>query len=147
MVKDDGFTPEQLEKWDHDHVWHSFTQMRHYESFVVESAQGCRLKDIHGNEFIDGVSSLWCNVHGHGHPVLNNALRRQMEQVSHVTNLGASHSTTIRLAKKLVEITPGNLNHVFFCSDGANAVEVALKMAFQYWQQCETPQPNRTKYV
>lgn len=140
-------TTEELERWDRDHVWHSFTQMKHYRPFVVESARGCRLTDIHGHEVIDGVSSLWCNVHGHRHPDLDEALRQQIDRVSHVTNLGASNTTTIRLAKQLVDITPSSLNHVFFCSDGANAIEVALKMAFQFWQQCDSPQPRRTKYI
>ena len=121
--------------------------MRHYDPFVIESAQGCRLYDIHGNEFIDGVSSLWCNVHGHRHPVLDDAIQRQLKRVAHVTNLGASNPATIRLAKELVELTPEGLEHVFFCSDGANAIEVALKMAFQFWQQCESPCPSRTTYV
>ena len=140
-------SPEQLEKWDREHVWHSFTQMKHYDPFVVQSAAGCRLTDIHGNEVIDGVSSLWCNVHGHRHPALDRAIKDQVDLVSHVTNLGASQTRTIQLAKRLVDVTPAGLNHVFFCSDGANAIEVALKMAFQYWQQCESPQPGRTKYV
>lgn len=140
-------TNKELEEWDVRHVWHSFTQMEHYEPFIVESAQGCRLKDIHGREYIDGVSSLWCNVHGHRHPVLDAAIKNQVDLVSHVTNLGASNTTTIQLAKKMVDITPASLEHVFFCSDGANAIEVALKMAFQYWQQCDTPQLTRTKYV
>lgn len=140
-------TPTELLEWDRKHVWHSFTQMRHYDPFVVESAEGCRLKDIHGREYIDGVSSLWCNVHGHRHPVLDEAIESQLRKVAHVTNLGASNSTTIRLAKALVDLTPGGLEHVFFCSDGANAIEVALKMAFQFWQQCETPRPRRTAYV
>lgn len=137
----------ELEDWDRQHVWHSFTQMKHYEPFIIDHAEGCKLFDIHGRQYIDGVSSLWCNVHGHRNPVLDDAIRQQLDRVSHVTNLGASCTTTIRLARRLIEIVPANLQHVFFCSDGANAIEVALKMAFQFWRQCETPRPARTKYV
>lgn len=137
----------QLTQWDRDHVWHSFTQMKHYEPFIVERAHGCRLVDVEGREYLDGVSSLWCNVHGHNHPMINGSIAAQLERVAHVTNLGASNSRTIELARKLVELTPEGLEHVFFCSDGANAIEVALKMAFQYWQQCEQPIPSRNRYV
>ena len=138
---------EQLEFWDQKHVWHSFTQMASYTPFIVESAKGCRIRDIHGNEYIDAVSSLWCNVHGHQHAKINAAIQDQLKKVAHVTNLGASNVETILLAKMLVDVTPDNLEHVFFCSDGANAIEVALKIAFQYWQQCDQPEPKRTKYI
>ncbi|MBN1396205.1 MAG: aspartate aminotransferase family protein [Pirellulales bacterium] len=109
--------------------------MAEYEPFIVERAEGCLLFDIDGNRYIDGVSSLWCNIHGHRHPAIDAAVREQLERVAHVTNLGASNPTTIRLAKRLVDITPAGLNHVFFSDDGATAVEVAVKMAFQYWRQ------------
>lgn len=121
--------------------------MASYTPFVIESAKGCRIRDIHGNEYIDAVSSLWCNVHGHQHPKINAAIQEQLKKVAHVTNLGASNVETIVLAKMLVDLTPAGLEHVFFCSDGANAIEVALKIAFQYWQQCEQPEPRRTKYI
>ena len=121
--------------------------MESYTPFVIESAKGCRIRDIHGNEYIDAVSSLWCNVHGHQHPKINAAIHEQLKKVAHVTNLGASNVETIVLAKMLVDLTPAGLEHVFFCSDGANAIEVALKIAFQYWQQCEQPEPERTKYI
>jgi adenosylmethionine-8-amino-7-oxononanoate aminotransferase len=81
------------------------------------------------------VSSLWCNVHGHRHPALDAAIRRQLDEVAHVTLLGVAHPTTVKLARRLVEIAPAGLNHVFFSDSGAAAVEVALKMAFQYWKQ------------
>ncbi len=121
--------------WDRTLVWHAFTQMAEYEPLVIESAEGCVLVDIDGREYIDGVSSLWCNIHGHRHPTIDAAVRAQLDRVAHVTNLGASNPTTIRLAKRLVDITPPGLNHVFFSDDGATAVEVAVKMAFQYWRQ------------
>ncbi|MDP6556119.1 MAG: aminotransferase class III-fold pyridoxal phosphate-dependent enzyme, partial [Pirellulaceae bacterium] len=89
---------------------------------------------MEGREYLDGVSSLWCNVHGHRQPRLDAALQEQLQRVAHVTSLGMSNPTTIRLAKRLVDITPVGLEHVFFSSDGSSAVEVALKMAFQYWR-------------
>ena len=118
----------ELQDWDRTHVWHAFTQMAEYEPFVVERAEGCLLTDIDGNEYIDGVSSLWCNVHGHRHPKIDAAIRAQLDRVAHVTNLGSSNPTTILLAKRLAEIAPPGLRRVFFSDDGATAVEVALKM-------------------
>ena len=138
---------QKLADWDRDHVWHSFTQMKHYTPFVVAAAEGARIIDVDGNEYIDEVSSLWCHVHGHRHPMLDAALKQQVDRVAHVTNLGGSNDQTIQLARLLAELTPGDLKHVFFCSDGANSIEVALKMAFQYWQQRHHPEPQRVKYV
>jgi len=114
---------------------------------ILEAAQGCELVDIDGNRYLDGVSSMWCTVHGHRHPYIDAAIRDQLDQVAHVTNLGCSNSTTIRLAKRLADLTPADLDHVFFCSDGASALEVALKIAFQYWHQCDSPQPKKTSYI
>lgn len=138
---------EDLERWDRELVWHPFTQMAEYHPFIVESADGCVLTDIHGREYLDGVSSLWCNIHGHRHPHLDDALRRQLDRVAHVTALGASHPLMIQLARRLVDVTPAGLNHVFFASDGAAAVEVALKLAFQYWRQRPDPRPGKTQYI
>ena len=139
--------PETLAAWDREHVWHAFTQMAEYEPLLIERAEGCTLFDSTGRAYLDGVSSLWCNVHGHAHPRINAAIREQLDKVAHTTLLGASNSTTVRLARRLVELAPVGLNHVFFSSDGSSSVEVALKMAFQYWQQCENPRPAKTKYV
>ena len=133
--------------WDRTHVWHAFTQMAEYEPFVIERAEGCVLVDIDGNEYIDGVSSLWCNVHGHRHPKIDAAICEQLGKVAHVTNLGGSNPTTILLAKRLVDIAPPGLQHVFFSDDGATAVEVAVKMAFQYWRQRSDPRPEKTCYL
>ena len=121
--------------------------MAEYEPLIIESASGCTLVDIEGRRFLDGVSSLWCNVHGHRHARLDAAVRGQLERVAHVTNLGLSNPTTIQLAKRLVDLAPDGLQHVFFSGDGTCAVEVALKMAFQYWQQRSDPRPDKTKYV
>lgn len=138
---------EDIKTWDRQFVWHAFTQMAEYEPFLIERAHGCTLVDTEGREYLDGVSSLWCNIHGHRHPRLDEAIRQQLDKVAHVTSLGMSNPTTVRLAKRLVDITPSGLNHVFFSSDGSSAVEVALKMAFQYWRQRDDPRPQKTKYL
>ncbi len=140
-------TREQLYEWDRQIVWHPFTQMAEYEPLIFERAEGCELVDVDGRRYIDGVSSLWCNIHGHRHRRIDAAVREQLDRVAHVTALGASNPTTIRLAKRLVDLAPAGLNHVFFSDDGATAVEVAIKMAFQYWRQRPDPRPEKTVYV
>jgi adenosylmethionine-8-amino-7-oxononanoate aminotransferase len=138
---------DELEGWDREFVWHAFTQMAEYQPLLIERASGCRLIDVHGREYLDGVSSLWCNVHGHRHPRLDGALREQLGKVAHVTSLGMSNPTTVQLAKRLVDLAPQGLRHVFFSGDGSSAVEVAIKMSFQYWRQRTNPQPERTRFV
>jgi adenosylmethionine---8-amino-7-oxononanoate aminotransferase len=138
---------DDLRDWDLRHHWHAFTQMAEYEPLIIQRAIGCRLIDIDGREYIDGASSMWCNVHGHNHPRINAAIREQLDRVAHCTALGMGCDTTVRLAKRLADLAPGDLEHVFFASDGSSAVEVALKMAFQYWRQCENPQPGKTKFI
>lgn len=139
--------PEDLLHWDRKHYWHSFTQMAEYEPLVIDRAEGVWLYDIEGRRLLDGASSMWCIVHGHNHPVINQAIIEQVGKVTHSTSLGMSNSTTIRLARRLVEATPEGLDHVFFSSDGSSANEVALKTAFQYWRQCEEPKPQKTKFL
>src|SRR6476659_4138541 len=139
-------TLDDLLAWDRRYIWHAFTQMAEHDPLIIERAEGCTLIDIDGKRYLDGVSSLWCNVHGHRHPKIDAAVREQLDRVEHVTSLGLSNPTTIRLAKKLVDLSPAGLNHVFFSDSGASAVEVALKLAFQYWRQGEKPEPRRTKY-
>ncbi len=140
-------TREELLDWDRRHYWHAFTQMAEYEPLVIERAEGCRLFDIDGRSYLDGASSMWCNVHGHRHPRIDAAVREQLDRVAHATSLGMGCDTTVRLAKRLADLAPGDLNRVFFASDGSSAVEVALKMAFQYWRQCEKPRPEKTKFI
>jgi adenosylmethionine-8-amino-7-oxononanoate aminotransferase len=143
-------TRSQLEQWDRDHVWHPFTPMQSYAEeppLIVQRAEGFHLFDLDGRAYIDGVSSLWCNVHGHRVPVLDDAIRRQLDEVAHSTLLGLSNVPAVKLARKLVEVSPAGLDHVFFSDDGATAVEVALKMAFQYWRQRPEPKPNKTRYL
>jgi adenosylmethionine-8-amino-7-oxononanoate aminotransferase len=141
---------EQLEQWDREHVWHPFTPMQQYAAerpLIIDRAEGCLLIDLDGREYIDGVSSLWCNVHGHRVPELDAAVREQLDRVAHSTLLGASNVPAVRLARRLVELAPPGLTRVFFSDDGATAVEVALKMAFQYWRQCPRPRPEKTRFL
>lgn len=137
----------ELHEWDRQHYWHAFTQMADYEPLVIDRAEGVWLFTEEGQPLLDGVSSMWCNVHGHRHPRIDQAIKDQLDRVAHVTSLGVSNSTTIRLAKRLVDCTPSGLECVFFSSDGSSAVEVALKMAFQYWRQCDDPQPQRDLFL
>jgi len=123
----------RLQHADRFHHWHGFTQMAGYESLLIERGEGSWLIDSQGRRLLDGVSSLWCNVHGHNHPQINAAIVDQLSRVAHVTSIGMGCVTTARLAERLAEIAPGDLDHVFFSSDGASAVEAALKMALQYW--------------
>ncbi|HEV3136503.1 MAG TPA: adenosylmethionine--8-amino-7-oxononanoate transaminase [Pirellulales bacterium] len=146
-VKSTEPTRGELDRWDREIVWHAFTQMSEYEPLIIERAQGCTLTDIDGREYLDATSSVWCNVHGHRHPKLDAAVREQLDKVAHVTSLGSSNPTTIKLARRLVELSPEGLEHVFFSDNGATAVEVALKMALQYWRQRDDPRPNKTTYL
>src|SRR4029077_1083627 len=141
---------EDLEKWDREHVWHPFTPMQLYAAerpLIIERAEGCLLFDLDGRPYIDGVASLWCNVHGHRVPELDGALRRQLGRVPHSTLLGVSNVPAIELARKLVTLAPPGLTRVFFSDDGSTAVEAALKLAFQYWRQREDPRPRKTKFL
>ena len=104
------------------------------EPLVIDSADGIYLKDIDGNVYMDGVSSLWVNVHGHCHAHINEAIKKQIDRVSHSTLLGLSNTPSIALAKRLVDIAPQGLKKVFYSDNGSTAVEIALKMAYQYWQ-------------
>ncbi|MFN3193672.1 MAG: adenosylmethionine--8-amino-7-oxononanoate transaminase [Aureliella sp.] len=136
-----------LEAFDREHYWHAFTQMAEYEPLIFEKGNGAWLETSDGRRLLDAVSSLWCNVHGHRCPEIDDAIRAQLEKVAHVTSLGASCPVSIELAKKLVDVSPAPLQHVFFGSDGSSAVEVALKMAFQYWRQCDNPEPQRDLFL
>jgi adenosylmethionine---8-amino-7-oxononanoate aminotransferase len=141
---------ETIEHWralDRSVVWHAFSQMSDYDGLIIESAKGCWLSSIDGKRYFDGASSMWCNVHGHSHPYINQAIATQLSRVAHVTNLGMSHPITLTLAQRLVSIAPDGLEHVFFSGDGASAVEVAMKMAFQFWRQCPRPELQRTKFI
>jgi adenosylmethionine---8-amino-7-oxononanoate aminotransferase len=140
-------SPSQL---DRDHLWHPFTQQRDWceeEPLVIERGDGTDLIDAEGRRYIDGVSSLWCNVHGHRHPLIDEALREQLDRVAHSTMLGLTHPGAAELASRLVDLSPAGLNRVFYSDSGSTAVEVALKMAFQYWQQRGGQHVRRTSFV
>jgi len=141
---------QQLEIDDKKYIWHPFTQMQDYvkeESLIIEEGNGCTLKDIYGNEYIDGVSSLWTNVHGHKKKELDIAIKKQLDKIAHSTLLGLSNVPAIRYAKKIVEITPSELTRVFYSDSGSTAVEIALKIAFQYHQQAEDGNPEKKKFI
>ena len=128
---------DKLKELDHSYLWHPFTQMQNWlseEPCIISGADGNFLIDVHGRKYLDGVSSLWCNVHGHRKKALDDAIRAQLERMSHSTFLGLSHVPGIRLAEKLIAIAPQGLRRVFYSDSGATAVEIALKMAVQYWQ-------------
>lgn len=131
-----GSSPEQLKAWDRDHVWHPFTPMGPYmegQPPVIARAEGFRLQDVDGRWYLDGSSSIWLNVHGHGQPALDQAIRDQLEHVAHSTLLGQGNVVATVLAKRLVEVTPPGLERVFFSDSGATAVEIALKAAIQWF--------------
>ena len=133
---------------DRAHLWHPFTQQRDWareDPVIVERAEGTDLIDTHGRRYIDGVSSLWCNVHGHRHPRIDAAIREQLDRVAHSTMLGLSHPSAIELARRLVEIAPPGLTRVFYSDSGSTATEIALKMAFQYWRQ--RGEDQRTRFI
>jgi adenosylmethionine---8-amino-7-oxononanoate aminotransferase len=135
---------------DRDHLWHPFTQQRGWveeEPLIVERAEGSHLIDAEGRRYLDGVSSLWCNVHGHRHAGIDAAIQDQLGKVAHSTMLGLSHGGAAELAARLVEIAPPGLSRVFFSDSGSTATEIALKMAFQYQQQRGGQHARRTSFV
>jgi adenosylmethionine-8-amino-7-oxononanoate aminotransferase len=135
---------------DHRHLWHPFTQQRGWEAedpIVVESAEGTDLIGTDGSRYIDGTSSLWCNLHGHRHPLIDAAIRAQLDRVAHSTMLGLTHAPAAELAARLVAIAPPGLNRVFYSDAGSTATEIALKMAFQYWRQQGGQHARRTSFI
>lgn len=133
---------------DHKYLWHPFTQMRTWladQPLIIERGEGNYLIDLNGRRYLDGVSSLWCNVHGHRKARLDQALREQIDRIAHSTMLGLSNTAAIELAEKLVEIAPPGLSRAFYSDSGAEAVEVAARMAAQYWQL--VGQPQRTLFI
>jgi adenosylmethionine-8-amino-7-oxononanoate transaminase len=134
---------EQLMQKNKEYVWHPFTQMKGYmedEPLIIARGEGRKLYDVQGNGYWDGVSSIWLNVHGHRVKELDDAIRSQLDQVAHSTLLGMANVPAILLAEKLIEIMPPGLTKVFYSDSGATAVEIALKMAVQYWQHKGKPQ-------
>jgi adenosylmethionine-8-amino-7-oxononanoate aminotransferase len=139
---------EQLKRLDHTYLWHPFTQMQGWmgeEPCIIERGEGHYLIDVQGKRYLDGTSSLWCNVHGHRKQELDQAIKTQLDRIAHSTFLGLSHVPGIELAEKVVEIAPAGLQRVFYSDDGATAVEIALKIAVQYWQL--KGKANRTRFA
>ncbi|MBF6570804.1 MAG: adenosylmethionine--8-amino-7-oxononanoate transaminase [Candidatus Binataceae bacterium] len=140
---------QKLRDEDHRYLWHPFTQMRTWladdEPLIVERGEGNWLIDVNGRRYLDGVSSLWCNVHGHRNPVLDAALHAQIEKIAHSTMLGMANAPAIELARELIAIAPAGLSRVFYSDSGAEAVEVAIRIAAQYWQLRN--EPRRTRFV
>ena len=143
-------TETDLRRWDNEHVWHPFSAMQAYveeNAPIIADGDGFHLTDVSGRRYLDGISALWCNVHGHRVPEIDTAIRQQLDRVAHTTLLGSSSESSIELARKLVERTPAGLNRVFYSDSGSTAVEVALKMAFQYHRQKARPESNRDTFV
>ena len=137
-----------LAELDKKYLWHPFTQMADWEKediLIIEKAEGCYLIDTEGRRYLDGVSSLWCNVHGHRVKEIDDAIRDQLDKVAHTTFLGLSNVPAIELAQELISIAPQGLTRVFYSDSGSEAVEIALKMAYQYWQQ--KGEKKRTRFV
>ncbi|MFZ1803244.1 MAG: adenosylmethionine--8-amino-7-oxononanoate transaminase [Nitrospira sp.] len=129
---------KQLRNWDRRYLWHPFTQMQEWEQedpLIIERGNGSYLIDTEGNRYLDGTSSIWVNLHGHRHPTLNHAIKKQLDNIAHSTFLGLSNPPAIELARALIRIAPKRLTRVFYSDNGSTAVEIALKMAVQYWQQ------------
>ena len=143
-------TGKRLEKLDKMYLWHPFTQMQDWEKepqIIIESGKGSSLTDIRGREYLDGVSSLWVTVHGHGKKEINAAVTSQLKRIGHSTLLGLSNVPAVRLAEKLVQIAPKGLSRIFYSDSGSTAVEIALKIAFQYWQQKGPEYQRKTGFL
>ncbi|RKL64870.1 adenosylmethionine--8-amino-7-oxononanoate transaminase [Salipaludibacillus neizhouensis] len=137
-------THELIEK-SKKHLWLPFTQMKDYDEdpLIIESGDGIKVKDIHGKEYFDGFSSVWLNVHGHRKKELDNAIKNQLEKIAHSTLLGMTNVPATELAEKLIELSPEKLTRVFYSDSGAEAMEIALKMAFQYWKNIGRPEKQK----
>ncbi|HEX5386602.1 MAG TPA: adenosylmethionine--8-amino-7-oxononanoate transaminase [Gemmatimonadales bacterium] len=130
----------QLNAWDDAHLWHPFTPQSVYRSedpLMVVAGDGHYLIDADGHRYLDGVASLWCNLFGHRRPEIDRAIHEQLGRIAHSTLLGHASEPAVRLAKRLIDIAPEGLPRVFFSDNGSTAVEVALKLAYQYWQQAD----------
>ncbi|MFC1518041.1 adenosylmethionine--8-amino-7-oxononanoate transaminase [Candidatus Margulisiibacteriota bacterium] len=139
-----------LKEKDKQFVWHPFTQMKDWqdeEQLVITKGKGVYLWDEHGNKYIDGVSSLWVNLHGHKHPHIDDALKRQVDKLAHSTLLGLANDVSVELAEKLIKIAPRGLTKVFYSDNGSTAMEIAVKMAYQYWQQYGEVESRKSQVV
>ena len=140
----------ELEELDKRYLWHPFTQMSDWEKepqLVIESGKGSALIDIRGKIYIDGVSSLWVTVHGHRKKEIDRAVSAQLKKIAHSTLLGLSNVPAVLLAEKLVQISPPGLSKVFYSDSGSTAVEIGLKIAFQYWRQKGQEYRSKTGFI
>jgi adenosylmethionine---8-amino-7-oxononanoate aminotransferase len=139
---------ERIKRLDRDFVWHPFTQMKLWEEgdpLIIDSAEGIYLIDLDGNRYIDGVSSLWVNLFGHRVKEIDDAVRDQLDKVAHSTLLGLGNTPSAEFAELLIEAVPDSLTRVFYSDSGSTATEIALKIAFQFWQQ--TGKEKKSKFV
>jgi adenosylmethionine-8-amino-7-oxononanoate aminotransferase len=140
-----SLSTEQLRALDKQHIWHPFTPMKLWnesDPLVITDAEGMYLIDSDGNRYLDGVSSLWCNVHGHRVPEIDNAIREQLNRFAHSTMLGLANEPSIILADRLMKLAPPGLTKIFYSDSGATATEVAFKLAAQYWFNIGKPEKN-----
>ncbi len=122
---------------DNRYLWHPFTQMKEWAGeppVIITEGRGSFLKDINGRWYLDGISSVWVTTHGHRKAAIDLAIKNQLDKISHSTLLGLTHTPAIDLAKQLVATVPKGISRVFYSDNGSTAVEIALKMAFQYWK-------------
>ena len=149
--EDDGQRLRRLAESDRRHLWHPFTPMDEWEledpPLIIERGERAYLIDVEGKRYLDGVSSLWVNIHGHRRAEIDEAIRRQLDQIAHSTMLGMGQDSAIELAEKLTAITPHGLSRVFYSDSGSTAVEVALKIAFQYQKQRSPARPEKSKFI
>lgn len=133
-------------KKDLKYIWHPYTQMKDcfkLPPILIERAKGIKLYDNRGNFYYDTISSWWCNVHGHNHPKIKEAIKKQLKSLEHILFAGFTHRPAIELTEKLIGLAPKNLTKVFFSDNGSTAVEIALKMSFQYWQNIRRKKKTR----
>ena len=150
MAIDLEYSPEELERLDKQLIWHPFTQMTDWlaeEPLIIAAGQESYLEDVRGRRYLDGVSSLWVTVHGHQQADIDLAITKQLSHIAHSTFLGLSNVPAIKLAIKLLAVAPRNLAKVFYSDNGSTAVEVSLKMAFQFWQQCQGRHSAKTGFI
>src|SRR6266481_6633859 len=138
-------TTAELRSLDKQYIWHPFTPMKPWlesDPLVIVGGEGMQLIDSDGNRYLDGVSSLWCNVHGHRVPEIDQAIRNQLDRIAHTTMLGLASEPAILLAERLMKLVPQNLKKIFYSDSGATATEIAFKLAAQYWYNLGHPEKH-----